>query len=219
MENVKIATDSVAELSLAQFSERLASTEPVPGGGAASAVAASIGASLISMVAGLSTGKPKYADYEATLVRCLSVGKELAAEFLRLADRDAEAYAGVGAAYKLPKSTDEEKAARTAAIQEALKAAAQVPLSAIEHLVGVVEALPVVLEHGNRNLVSDVGVAADFAQAALRCAWLNVEVNLASLKDEEYKAQVRKTMEEQISAAEKVTEEVWTGTLEVIMPE
>ncbi|MEI6501058.1 MAG: cyclodeaminase/cyclohydrolase family protein, partial [Armatimonadota bacterium] len=135
---------------------------------------------------------------------------------LNLTDQDAEAYAGVGAAYKLPKATDEDKAARTAAIQEALKAAAQVPLGVIDEVCAAVELLPVIFEHGNRNLVSDVGVAADFAQSALRCAWLNVEVNLSGVKDEEYKAGVRQHMEEKISEAEKIAALVWDDTVELI---
>src|ERR1035437_6339943 len=104
---------SFADLTVGQFVERLSSGEPVPGGGAASAAAAALGAALISMVAALSKGKPKYAAYEATLARCESVGHELAAEFLTLADRDAEAYAGYAAALKLPRDTDEQNQIQT----------------------------------------------------------------------------------------------------------
>lgn len=202
-------------LTVRDYTAQLASGEPTPGGGSAAALVGALAAALGEMVSNFTAGKDGWEQIQPALAKLTAHRDAL----LDLADRDAEAYAGVGAAYKLPKSTDDEKAARTVAIQAALRAAAQVPLSAIEHVTAMVESLPVVLEHGNPNLLSDVGVAADLAQSALRCAWLNVEVNLAGLKDEEHKTQVRKTMEEQISAAEKIAEEVWSGTLERILPE
>src|ERR1035437_3972270 len=123
MEEASVA-GSFADLTVAEVVERLSRGEPVPGGGAASAVGASLGAALISMVAALSTGKPKYAAHEATLTRCGAVGRELAAEFLLLADRDADAYAGYCAALKLPRETESDQAARRKAIQSAARSAA-----------------------------------------------------------------------------------------------
>ena len=205
----------LTQLTVRDYTARLAAGEPTPGGGSAAALVGALAAALGEMVSNFTAGKEGFEQIRPALASLASHREAL----LGLTDRDAEAYAGVGAAYKLPKSTDDEKAARTAAIQAALKAAAQVPLAAIEEVAAVVELLPVVLDHGNRNLVSDVGVAADFAQSALRCAWLNVEVNLAHVKDEEYNAQVRQTMEERISAAEKTAMEVWDATLMLVMPQ
>jgi formiminotetrahydrofolate cyclodeaminase len=213
MENVKIATDSFAELSLAQFSERLASAEPVPGGGAASAVAASIGASLISMVAGLSTGKPKYADYETTLVRCLSVGKELAAEFLRLADRDAEAYAAYSEALKMPRETDAEKDARRAAIRAAAVVAADAPWGCVKACAQLVVAAEALAGRSNVNAASDVLVAALLGEAAARGAAENVRINLPATGDEVY----ADAMNQQLDSALHDIASVAARTREVVL--
>lgn len=197
------------------YTARLAGSEPTPGGGSAAALVGALAAALGEMVSNFTRDKDGWEQIAPALEK-LTAHREV---LLDLTDRDAEAYAGVGAAYKLPKSTDEEKAVRTEAIQEALKAAAQVPLGVIEELSAAVTVLPVVLEHGNRNLVSDAGVAADFAQSALRCAWLNVEVNLALIKDEAYKTSVRDLMEEKISEAEKTAALVWENTVDMIVGE
>jgi formiminotetrahydrofolate cyclodeaminase len=186
MENVNIATDSLAELSLAQFSERLASAEPVPGGGAASAVAAALGASLISMVAGLSTGKPKYAVYEETLVRCLALGRDLATEFLRLADRDAEAYAAYAAALKLPRETEAQQEDRKAAIRAAARVAADAPWECVKACTQLVVLAEALAGRSNVNAASDVLVAALLGEAAARGAAENVRINLPATGDDIY---------------------------------
>lgn len=186
MENVNIATDSLAELSLAQFSERLASAEPVPGGGAASAVAAALGASLISMVAGLSTGKPKYAVYEETLVRCLALGQDLATEFLRLADRDAEAYAAYAAALKLPRETEAQQEDRKAAIRAAARVAADAPWECVKACTQLVVLAETLAGRSNVNAASDVLVAALLGEAAARGAAENVRINLPATGDDIY---------------------------------
>lgn len=199
-------------LTVREYAAKLASGEPTPGGGSAAALVGALAAALGEMVANFTAGKEGWEQIQPALAKLTAHREAL----LDLTDRDAEAYAGVGAAYKLPKSTDDEKAARTAAIQAALKAAAQVPLGVIDEVAGVVSLLPTILEHGNKNLVSDAGVAADFAQSALRCAWLNVEVNLANVKDEEYNEQLRRQMEAQISAAETTAAEVWDQTIALV---
>jgi methenyltetrahydrofolate cyclohydrolase len=186
MENVNIATGSLAELSLAQFSERLASAEPVPGGGAASAVAAALGASLISMVAGLSTGKPKYAVYKKTLVRCLALGQDLATEFLRLADRDAEAYAAYAAALKLPRETETQQEDRKAAIRAAARVAADAPWECVKACTQLVVLAEALAGRSNVNAASDVLVAALLGEAAARGAAENVRINLPATGDDIY---------------------------------
>jgi formiminotetrahydrofolate cyclodeaminase len=186
MENVKIAADSFAELSLAQFSEHLASAEPVPGGGAASAVAAALGASLISMVAGLSTGKPKYAVYEETLVRCLALGRDLATEFLRLADRDAEAYAAYAAALKLARETEAQQEDRKAAIRAAARVAADAPWECVKACTQLVVLAEALAGRSNVNAASDVLVAALLGEAAARGAAENVRINLPATGDDIY---------------------------------
>ena len=180
-----------ADLTVGEFIERLSSAEPVPGGGAASAVAAALGASLISMVAALSAGKPKYAAYEATLGRCGAVGKELAAEFLRLADRDAAAYAGYSAALKLPRETEAEQGVRRTAIQSAARAASDAPWECVQACARLVVAAEALAGRSNVNAASDVLVAALLGEAAARGAAENVLINLPATGDERYEREMR----------------------------
>jgi formiminotetrahydrofolate cyclodeaminase len=208
-------TVSFANLTVGQFVERLSSAEPVPGGGAASAAAAALGASLISMVAALSKGKPKYAAYEATLARCDAVGHELGAEFLRLADRDAEAYAAYSAALKMPRETDEQGAARRAAIQAAARGAADAPWDCVRACARLVAAAEALAGRSNVNAASDVLVAALLGEAAARGAAENVLINLPSTGDEQYaetmRGRVDATLHEIAAVAARTRETVLSG--------
>lgn len=199
--------------SVRQYVERLASGEATPGGGSATALVGALGAALGEMVGNFTRDKDGW-DKVAPSLEELTRRREA---LLDLTDRDAEAYGSVSAAYALPRGDEAQKAARTEAIQAALKQAAQVPLQVIDHVAATVNELPILLEHGNPNLLSDVGVAADLCQSALRCAWLNVEVNLSCLKDEDYRTQVREGMQSRIGDAEQTAESVWEQTIERIV--
>jgi formiminotetrahydrofolate cyclodeaminase len=177
---------SFADLTVGQFIERLSSAEPVPGGGAASALAGALGASLVAMVAALSTGRPKYAAYEATLTRCGDVGRSLGSEFLRLADLDAEAYAGYAVALKLSRETEAQQAARKTAIQAAARAASEAPWECVKACAALITAAEALAGRSNVNAASDVLVAALLAEAAARGAAENVRINLPSTGDESY---------------------------------
>lgn len=203
----------LTEITVRDYVAKLGSGEATPGGGSAAALVGALAAALGEMVANFTREKPGWVQIESVLLELTAHRQAL----LDLTDRDAEAYAGVRAAYALPRTSEVEKAARVEAIQQALQAAAQVPLAVITEVCAVVALLPVLLEHGNRNLISDVGVAADFAQSALRCAWLNVEVNLALITDEQYQAAVRREMETSITTAEQTAETVWQETLTLVM--
>ncbi|MEN6643349.1 MAG: cyclodeaminase/cyclohydrolase family protein [Armatimonadia bacterium] len=199
--------------SVREYVERLASGEATPGGGSAAALVGALGAALGEMVGNFTRDKDGWDKVAPSLEELARRHEAL----LDLTDRDAEAYGSVSAAYALPRGDEMEKAARTAAIQVALRQAAQVPLQVIDHVVATVNELPILLAHGNSNLVSDVGVAADLCQSALRCAWLNVEVNLAYLKDEEYKSRVRQEMQDKIGEAEQTAASVWEQTIDRIV--
>jgi formiminotetrahydrofolate cyclodeaminase len=181
----------LADLTVARLIAAFRSPEPTPGGGSAAALAGAIGAALLAMVAGLP--KPAAATKEdldrldAARTRCAALSDILAA----LGDRDSAAYERVVAAYRLAKSTPEEKAARSDSIQAALVEATDVPLEVMRRAAEAIEQAAVVAAFGNRNASSDVQVGLELLGAGVRGARLNVEINLGSLKDEAYVASAR----------------------------
>ena len=183
---MKLTSMTTSEL-LAAFR----SSEPTPGGGSASALAGAVGASLLAMVAGLP--KPKAAN-DQDVQRLGEAGAQcsaLAVQLEALIDEDSGAYDLVVGAFRMPKGTDEEKAARTAGIQRALTAATEAPLNVMRRCAEALALAPIVAALGNQNASSDVAVARALLSAGLSGARENVEINLGSLKDEAYVARVR----------------------------
>jgi len=181
-----LATRSVSDL-LAAFR----SPEPTPGGGSAAALAGALGASLLAMVAALPKSR---AATEEDTQRLKAAGERctaLAAELETLIDRDTEAYDLVMRAYRRPKATDDEKTARSAAIQSAMREAIAAPLAVMRACAAAAEQGVVVAALGNPSASSDARVGLELLGAALRGAGLNVEINLDSVKDAEYVAAVR----------------------------
>lgn len=184
---MKLTTQSVSDL-LAAFR----SSDPTPGGGSASALSGAVGASLLAMVAGLAKPQATTDDDVARLQGAGARCTDLALQLERLIDRDTEAYDLVVGAYRMPKATDEEKAARTAGIQAALRAATDAPLEVMRLCREALTLAPVVGSLGNSNASSDVKVAVGLLRAGLDGARENVEINLGSLKDAGYVQRVRK---------------------------
>lgn len=178
----------------------LASELPAPGGGAAAGMSAATGAALVSMVCNLTVGKPKFAEHEEVMREALAEAERLRVEALGLAEDDAEAFSGVMAAYKLPKGTEEERAARTTAIQAGLAEAAAVPLAVAKVAAQVVRVSGRILDGSNPNVLSDVAVAASSAKSALESAALNVDINLASIKDAEVRERLASELNEALQA-------------------
>ena len=183
---MKLTSMSVSEL-LAAFR----SSEPTPGGGSAAALAGSVGASLLAMVSALPKPKGESADDIAALEAAGESCAALALQLETLIDRDSSAYDGVVEAFRLPKASDVEKAARTAAIQEALKAATEAPLDVMRRCAEALALVPIVRDKGNQNAASDVQVARVMLGAGLHGGQLNVEINLGSIKDLDYVSRVR----------------------------
>lgn len=189
--------------------DALASDAPAPGGGAAAALNLAVGAALVSMVCNLTIGKPRYADHEATMKEVLDLAEAQRAAAVDLAHEDAAAFAGVSAAYRLPKDGDEQKAARTAAIQEALGAAADVPLATVAAAAEVIGLAGRILDGANVNVLSDVAVAASSARAALQSARINVEVNLTSMSDQARRDALQARLEaHDVDGAERRADEI-----------
>ena len=172
--------DRLVDRTLRAFSDDLASDAPVPGGGSAAAYAAALGAALASMVARIATKK---SPDDTGLRDYIAEVENLRGDFLRLVDDDSAAFARVAEAMKLPKTSDEEKKARAERMQTALLAASRVPLEVAKTSRRLLDACERGLAKAPSAAVSDLGVGALMAEAALRGAAMNVMINLASLKD------------------------------------
>lgn len=185
----------LVDLSLKEFNDALASGDPAPGGGSAAALAGALGAALAAMVGRLTVGRAQYAEHHDVMADIVTRADALRAELLSQIDADTAAYTRVMEAYRLPKADVEDKAARTAAIQAALCHAADIPLATARACVSVLELAVTACRDGNRNASSDGMVAALMAQAALEGAARNVRINLASIKDEAYCAEMGRQVE------------------------
>jgi len=171
---------------LSEFIEKLAAPTPTPGGGSVAALSGSLGVSLLSMVAGLTIGKKGYEAVQAEITQAKVALDSMRAQFLTLVEEDARAFDKVMAGFKLPKNTDAEKAARGAAIQTASKGACEVPLKTMALAVEALKHGLVVAEKGNRNSITDAGVAGFCLKTALQGALLNVFINLPGIKDDDF---------------------------------
>ena len=179
-------------MKLADFLSDLASDSPTPGGGSVAALGGALAAALTSMVANLTIGKKKYADVQEEVRAILAKTEGLRLELTELMEEDAAAFDKVMVAMKLPKETDEEKAARTETLQAALVDAAMVPLAVMEKCVEAIALAQVAAEKGNKNAVSDAGVAALMGRAGAHAAKLNVLINLSWIQADEHKSFVEK---------------------------
>jgi formiminotetrahydrofolate cyclodeaminase/predicted GIY-YIG superfamily endonuclease len=181
----------LVDLTVQTFLDELASASPTPGGGSASALAAAMGAAMVSMACNLTIGREKFKDVEAELQAVRVQAEALRRDLTAAVDEDTAAYSAVSAAYKLPKGTDEEKAARTAAIQAALRGATDVPLKVARAAATLLPLTEIAQRKANPNVASDARVAEMLARAGRDGAIANVEINLGNLHDTDYVLQIR----------------------------
>ncbi len=205
----------LTEMQVNEFINVLASDAPAPGGGSASALAGAMGVGLSKMVAALTLGKSKYADYQQTAQQIFDSADALTKQLTAGIDRDTEAFDGVSAVFAMPKSTDEEKAARKEAMQKALKEATLVPYSIMELCLESLKVVELGIGRTNTSAASDLGVAALNLKSAVQGAWLNVLINLGSIKDEnfvkEYRAKGEEILHQALPLADKIYNDILTS--------
>ncbi len=209
--------EPLANLTLAEFSERLASGDAVPGGGSASAVAGSIAAGLVAMVARLSLDRPRYEPYRQTNERGLETAEAARIRLLQLADDDARAYGGFAAARKMAHDTPEQEEARTHATQVAAHDASEVPLAVALECARLLEVIATLAGRSNLNAASDLEVAGRLSAAAAHGAAANVLINLPMVGDERYAGGTRVELNELLRDVDRtlarVAQHVGGGTL------
>jgi formiminotetrahydrofolate cyclodeaminase len=197
----------IKEASVEKFLDELASSKATPGGGSAAAVMGAMGAALVSMVCNLTIGKKNYVEVEPEMRAILADSEALRSRIAGMVAEDVAAFDQLMAAYGLPKDSDEQKAARSAAIQDGLKGATDAPLACARACADAITLAVRVAEKGNKGVISDAGVGALAAQAALRSAALNVYINVPMIKDpafaESRKAEVEALLARGTAEAEK----------------
>ena len=196
----------LAELKTAEFVDLLASDAPAPGGGSAAALEGALGAALTAMVCGLTVGKKKYAEFQELAEKKAT---DLKARFVDVMDRDTEAFNVVSAAFGMPKATDEEKAARSAAIQKGLEGCTKTPFEMMELAVETLELTASILGKSNDSAASDLGVSALSLRAAIQGAWLNVLINIGSLKNKELAEDYRAKGEALLAKALPLADQIY----------
>ncbi|MCI9559114.1 sugar ABC transporter substrate-binding protein [Clostridiaceae bacterium] len=204
----------VKDRRVGEWVDALASKAPVPGGGGASALGGALGAALGQMVVHLTIGKKRYADVEEEMEKNLTELNRLGEEFLRLADRDGEVFAPLAEAYSMPSETREQREEKERVMEERLLAASLVPLEMMEKALLVINILEFLGEKGSRMAISDVGVAAQFAKAALTGAAMNVYINTKAMKNREKAEELNRKAEWLIEDGKQRGDAVYEKVLE-----
>lgn len=202
------------QLTVNEYLEKLASSEPVPGGGGASAIAAALGTALASMVANLTIGKEKYAEYQPEINKVIQEACQVREELLQLSNQDAEVFYPLSQAYGIPKDNPD----REEVLEDALKLAADIPLKIMLKIIDALKLHERLLGHSSKLAVSDIGTGASIAKGALQGAFLNVAVNTKLMKNREYASEInikaREILDSGCSLADKiygdVEKQLWT---------
>ena len=200
---------NMSDRSVNEFLDELASSAPAPGGGAVAALAGALAAALVSMVAHLTQGKKDYEAVQGPVSQLLEQSEQLRGRLAALMGDDYDAFMRLSHAMKLPRGSDDEKTVRTSALQAALKDAAAVPLQIAEASADTMQLCRPIAEVGNKNAVSDAGVAVLMAEAGLRSAALNVLINLALIKDAAFVASQRARLDGLLAGSGELADEVY----------
>ena len=206
----------LADLKVREFADLVASDAPAPGGGSVAALYGSVGAALTAMVACLTQGRKKYAEYAEHAAEVQQQASVLQAKLIDVMDRDTEAFNVVSAAFGMPKETEEQKAARSAAIQEGLKACTRTPMEMMELCDETVMLAASLIGRFNDTSASDLGVALLSLKAGIQGAWLNVLINIGSLKDRAFADEYRSRGEALLAHALPLADECYAAVLKLI---
>ena len=199
----------IKDNSLQNYLDTLASKSATPGGGSAAALMGAQAAALTSMVCNLTIGKPKYAEVETEMQTLLEKSEVLRKALTGMIKADVDVFNRLMATYGLPKETDDEKMARSAAIQVVLKDATDVPLACAKACADVIALSQIAAEKGSSAVISDAGVAVMSGYAALKSAALNVYINAASLKDREFADEKIAELTAILDSAEVASQEIY----------
>lgn len=202
-------TEKLTDKPIKSFLTELASSTPAPGGGSAAALSGALGAALISMVNNLTIGKEKYAAVQDDISALLDKSERLRKNLTDLLEEDVEAYTKLSQTMKMPRETEEQKNIRAAAMQKALKDAADVPMRIAEACASIMDLCRPAAEKGNINAISDVGVGILMAEAGLRSAALNVLINLGMIKDDKFVSESRVKLDKLISDKPALRDEIY----------
>lgn len=201
-------------MAIKDFTELLSSDAPAPGGGAAAALSGALGVALTNMVAALTVDKKAYEEHRELMKQIITQACGLRQGLIGMIDKDAEAFNAFGAAMAMKKDTDEQKSARTHAMQEALKTCTLAPFEIMRCSFSALELTERALGKSNKTVISDLGVAALSLKAAIQAAWLNILVNTGSIKDknfaEKYRMEGEKILALAIPLADKIYAEVFS---------
>jgi len=206
------------EQSCTSWLNDLASSKPAPGGGGAAALVGAIGVSLGAMVGSLTIGKKKYIDVEEEMKELVERSNELSRKLQSMVKADAEAFLPLSDAYRMPSTTEEEKAAKDRAIQSALTGATEVPLNILILCADAMELIVEFQKKGSRLALSDAGCGAACCKAAMESAKLNVYINLKLMKDEEKVRQYQNRMDEAFIRGMALADQVYCEVEEELRP-
>ncbi|MBN2076074.1 MAG: cyclodeaminase/cyclohydrolase family protein [Dehalococcoidales bacterium] len=202
-------TEKLTDKSVTSFLNELASSTPAPGGSSVAALSGALGGALISMVNNLTIGKEKYAAVQDDISALLDKSERLRKNLTDLLEEDVEAYTKLSQTMKMPRETEEQKNIRAAAMQKALKDAADVPMRIAEACASIMDLCRPAAEKGNINAISDVGVGILMAEAGLRSAALNVLINLSMIKDDKFVSESRVKLDKLLSDKPALRDEIY----------
>jgi len=208
----------LVDKTIREFSDLLASQAPAPGGGSTAALEGALGTALISMVASLTVGRRKYAEHEPLMFDILKRAEELRINMLDIIDRDTEAYNMVANVFAMPKDTDEERAVRHDAMQNALKACTLTPFEMIQCAYSGLVMIAEMFGKFNMNAASDLGVAVISLRACAEGAWLNILINLDGIRDEIFSAKYMISGSDLILKVTELADDIHADILHSLLP-